>query len=391
MDAYADPEAAMRAVGVEFSDYRSEEKARLFGRLRILSVDDALDAPPRDYLLDGLIAPAEFSVWWGAPKCGKSFLLLRITYGMAQGVGLWGREAVAVPVCYVAAEGGNGIKGRIHALRKRMGPAPNFHFIAQAVDIWAPNADLDDLIKAISALGSRLVLDTLARVMGSGNESATQDMNAFVRNCLRIQEETGAHVAVVHHGGWEGSHARGSIALIGAADIVVKVSGEQGGPKTALVELAKDDDSGYPLGFDLAEVELPPDAKGRPRKTYVVEEREAPEVAKARKDGPKLSAGAESLLRHITDAIAAGQGRTDRPIPGMPPVPTISKHVLIPHLIQRGWLQVSDGVSGTGNRAGTVPKSEHTRLWKRLDLLQDKRLVGFDRESVWLAEPAQTP
>lgn len=272
MDIYADPEAAMRADGVEFKDYRPQDPNH-FGRLRVLSVEDALDAPSREHLLDGLIAPGEFSVWWGAPKCGKSFLLLRIAYGMAQGLGLWGREAVAVPVCYVAAEGGNGIKGRIHALRKRMGPAPAFHFIAQGVDLWDPKADLKDLIAAVSAFGSRfVVLDTLARVMGAGNENATPDMNAFVRNCLQIQEETGAHVAVVHHGGWEGSHARGSIALIGAADIVVKVSGDQAGPKTALVELAKDDESGYSLGFRLTEEELPPDAKGRPRKTYVVEE-----------------------------------------------------------------------------------------------------------------------
>ena len=189
MDAHSDPEAAMRDAGVVFSDYRPQDKTanpNHFGRLRVLSAEDALDAPPREHLLDGLIAPGEFSVWWGAPKCGKSFLLLRIAYGLAQGVGLWGREAVAVSVCYVAAEGGNGIKGRIHALRKRMGPAPGFHFIAQGVDLFDPEADLGDLIAAVSAFGSRfVVLDTLARVMGAGNENATPDMNAFVRNCLR--------------------------------------------------------------------------------------------------------------------------------------------------------------------------------------------------------------
>ena len=58
MDAYADPEAAMREQGVKFTTYKPEAEARdpnLFGRLRFLSVDDALDAPPREYLLDAML------------------------------------------------------------------------------------------------------------------------------------------------------------------------------------------------------------------------------------------------------------------------------------------------------------------------------------------------
>ncbi len=181
--------------------------------------------------------------------------------------------------------------------------------------------------------------------MVGGDENQTRDMNVFVANCQRIQEETGAHVAVVHHGGWNGEHSRGSIALPAAADIVVKVSGEQGGPKTALVEFAKDDESGYSLGFALAEVELPPDAKGRPRKTLIAEETEAPAQPPAGKGGPKLHAEAVSLLRHITDAINEGQGGLARPKPKMPLVQTIPKGTLIPYLVRNGWLQVSERVS----------------------------------------------
>lgn len=354
----------------------AEAPGRTFGRLRLLTVEDALNAPAREYLLDGLIAPAEFSVWWGAPKCGKSFLLLRIAYGMAQGLGMWGREAEAVSVCYVAAEGGHGIKGRIHALRKRMGAAPGFHFIAQAVDLFDPQEDLEDLIDAVKAVGARfVVLDTLARVMGAGNENATPDMNAFVRNCLRIQEETEAHVAVVHHGGWEGSHARGSIALIGAADIVVKVSGEQGGPKTALVELAKDDDSGYPLGFDLAEMELPLDAKGRPRKTFIAEEREAPPREAAREK--PLTESQRGWLSDIQDLFAAPEPAVERvPVAGMRGVRTLTRE------------EVREGLRGKGRFTmephGALTQKDRDRLREALNQLKDRRKIGMTDKLVWL-------
>ena len=56
------------------------DNERVFGRLKVLTVAHALHAPARTHILDGLIAPGEFSVWWGGPKTGKTFLLLRIGY-----------------------------------------------------------------------------------------------------------------------------------------------------------------------------------------------------------------------------------------------------------------------------------------------------------------------
>jgi RecA-family ATPase len=76
--------------------------------LRVLTIADAPSAPPRVYLLHGLMAPGELSVWWGAPKCGKSFLLLRLAYGLALGTGMWSRAAKPCRVLYVPAEGEGG-------------------------------------------------------------------------------------------------------------------------------------------------------------------------------------------------------------------------------------------------------------------------------------------
>lgn len=73
------------------------KRGKTFGRLRVLTSSDAELAPPRQHLLQGLIAPCELSVWWGPPKCGKSFLLLRVAYGLALGIGFWNLRGEAVP------------------------------------------------------------------------------------------------------------------------------------------------------------------------------------------------------------------------------------------------------------------------------------------------------
>ena len=60
--------AASRPAPISYAEPQSEPAddvalADKFGRLRVLSVEDALTAPPRTYLLEGLMAPGEMSVW----------------------------------------------------------------------------------------------------------------------------------------------------------------------------------------------------------------------------------------------------------------------------------------------------------------------------------------
>jgi hypothetical protein len=268
-----------------------------FGRLQVRSVQDALNAPRRTYLLEGIMAPGELSVWWGPPKSGKSFLMLRIAYGIALGKGIWNRKASQIPVLYIAAEGASGVNGRIRALHDSLGDADMFHHIAQSIDLYSPRPDLNDLIAAANAYKCKLVvLDTLARVMGTGDESSTRDMGAFVRNCDKIRDETEAHVAIVHHGGWEASHSRGSIALPGAAEIVIKITGKRDEPHTAEIEHAKDDEDGAVMGFELQPFELPGG-----RFTCIAREADASTAMPSR--GPKLPANTIVAHQALCDAV----------------------------------------------------------------------------------------
>ncbi|MBD0272620.1 MAG: AAA family ATPase, partial [Acetobacteraceae bacterium] len=80
MDGHHGPEAVLRAAGAREEPFAPPPPppGKAFGRLRVLTVAVALAAPPRRYLVRGLVAPGVLSLWWGAPKCGKSFLLLRL-------------------------------------------------------------------------------------------------------------------------------------------------------------------------------------------------------------------------------------------------------------------------------------------------------------------------
>lgn len=378
-------------AGAEAAPQPHPVRGREFGRLRVLSVADALDALPRTYILDGLLAERELSVWWGPPKSGKSFLMLRIAYGIPLGRGMWGREAEPMPVLYVAAEGESGVNGRIRALHGTMGDAPGFHFIAQSADLFSPDADLSSLIAAATFYRARMVVvDTLARVMGAGDENKTPDMNAFIVNMDRIREAIRAHVAVVHHGGWEGAHARGSIALIGAADLVIKVEGSRETPHSALVEYNKDGPDGDLMGFKLDVFDLPLDAKGRPRTTCIAVETDAPAnpATPAGKRPTKMDEESATLLRDLHAAFASGVGKMAIPLPDMPPVPTFQRSVLKEQLLQSGWLRLSTGLSNNEPILESIGQGEDVRLWKRLNHLKLHGKIGFNRDVLWLASEA---
>jgi hypothetical protein len=278
----------------------------MFGRLRVLTMDDIGDVSDRDYLLKGLISPAEMSVWWGPPKCGKSFLLLRVAYRIAQGKQVLGRRVKACPVLYVAAEGEAGLAGRLRAIRSELGEAPRFHLIAQPVDLLHPAGDLENLRKAADTIGAKLIaLDTLARMMAGGDENGPEDMGRFIANVGALRSYTGAHVAVVHHGTKNpaGSTPRGHGSLIGAADLVVEIAKGADGNRTATVTAAKDDPDGGAMGFKLRVIEVGTDQDGDPITTCIVEEQAEP--ATVSQGGPSLTTNEKIAMRCFDSAFKA--------------------------------------------------------------------------------------
>jgi DNA-binding transcriptional ArsR family regulator len=81
-----------------------------------------------------------------------------------------------------------------------------------------------DAIEAKAGRPTLVIVDTLARCF-VGDENSTKDMGEFIQGIDTIKRKTEATVLVVHHTGKDSSReARGSSALLAAADTMIKAS-----------------------------------------------------------------------------------------------------------------------------------------------------------------------
>jgi hypothetical protein len=300
-EPHADPEALLQAAGAVI-----ETPPRQHGRLILRTPGELMAMPARKYLLQGLFAPCELSLIWGQPKTGKSFLALRLAYGLALGMGMWGRKAPRpLRVLYIAAEGMGGMGTRLKALAELGDPGEAFMVITQAAEIGHPGSDLPSILEAVKAhRADFVVIDTLARTFGTGNEDSAQDMGRFVAACDAVRE-AGAHVLVVHHGAKStvAQTPRGSGALMGACDLILQVSkGAEAAPSLCIVQACKDDEDGAGLPFRLEVVTVGEREDRTPIETCRAEEAQP---AAGRKGAPKLKGQPAQAASFLNDAVVA--------------------------------------------------------------------------------------
>lgn len=198
-------------------------------RITLLDIDEIENMPAPAWLIDGILTKGGLSLTWGKSGALKSFVAADMALCIATGHPWQGRAVQQGLVIYVAAEGAYGLARRIVGWRRTKGrdlPKPSFRLVPHTIALTGE--DLQHLIAAIVAIGEApvlIVLDTLARTFGAGDENRQADMNAYVTAADRLREATGANVMIVHHSGvHEESRERGSNVLRGAADTVINVT-----------------------------------------------------------------------------------------------------------------------------------------------------------------------
>ena len=351
-------------------------------RFQLLSVAQIIAMGVRSYLLKGIMSPGELSVWWGAPKCGKSFLALYIAYMLSMGRMVFGRRVRKCRVLYLACEGRSGLRARVEILQMRLGQSDGFQALAEPLNLFDPG-DTETLVQLVKAHTFDLVVvDTLNRVMAGGDENSSADMGKLIGNLDRLRIETGAHVQVIHHGVKGGDSKRGPRghgSLVGAADAVVEVIAPENGRRTATVTDAKDDTSGRAMSFDLEVVELSPDDDGDARTTcLVVEQRgDTPRAAP-----PRLTPKEAGWWTDLQDMFATPRLAEMRaPMPGMGSVLTMTRQ------------QVRDGFRAKGRFAATadqgLTRADITKQSTMLNALKDKAKLSMTAELVWLVSRGQ--
>lgn len=235
--------------------------------------DDIKDEPV-DWLIEGVIPKKAFVALYAPPASFKSFVALDIAECIATTRPFLGKEVKQQgAVLYIAGEGHGGIGARIKALKVHHDTpqgAP-VYFLRRQVNLRSSQQDIQDLAQAIDELQAiqgiqfqLIVIDTLARAFGGGNENASEDMGAFITAAGAIQQRYDSALLVVHHAGKDATKGlRGHSSLLGAVDTELEIIRIEDAPKGILhISKQKDGEDGQRMGFQMVTVDIGTSALG---------------------------------------------------------------------------------------------------------------------------------
>lgn len=356
-----------------------EAPAARSSRLPAVWYGEEDNAPPLAWLAKGLLTEGGLSTVFGGPGTTKTFLVLDFALHVAHGRDWFDRPVSAGGVVYVSGEGGAGVRQRMKAWRQEKGGAARAPFVlvpssinlfdgAEGVDILV--ADVRDHQAVMETPVRLVVLDTLSRMIGSGDEDRARDINVVVQKAEHIQKETGAHVMIVHHSGKDRDRGmRGSNALLGAVDTAIELTRYESGICEAKAVKIKDGDGVDPFCYRLSSVTLGADDEGDPITSCVVEPvGDSPGCGRAR---PKLSDREEIARRCLAELLAdeSVTRRVSRRDIGVTPCVTVEQ-----------WREaVRDQLSDEGD-------STFRKIWERTrNALIRRAFVGTEGGLVWLA------
>ena len=229
---------------------------------------DDIEDEPVEWLVQGVIPQRSFVALYAPPASFKSFVALDIAECIATGRAFLGNQiSKQGAVLYIAGEGHGGIGTRIKALKIHHGTPEGtpVYFLRRQVNLRSSQTDLKDLVQAIDDLKAiheihfeMIIIDTLARAFGGGNENASEDMGAFITAAGAIQGKYECSLLVVHHAGKDATKGlRGHSSLLGAVDTeleIIRIEGAQP-PKGILhISKQKDGEDGQRIGFRMVEV-----------------------------------------------------------------------------------------------------------------------------------------
>ena len=241
-------------------------------KLDLVHASEAIkNIKPPQFVIKNVLEKDSLTLLYGSAKAGKSFVSISMAASVSMGIDWFDHKTKEGLVVYLAGEGQRGIARRLLAwqqLNRYSLEKSKFHFSTRGAQLLNDSEAVllrDEILKLQDHYGASpqmIVIDTLARNFGAGNENSTEDMNRFVASIDRyLREEFGSAIVLVHHTGHDAaSRARGSSVLPAAVDWSYQVTREDDDEHTMLLDfeqtLIKD---GKPLPnkrFQFQEVEL---------------------------------------------------------------------------------------------------------------------------------------
>lgn len=216
------------------------------------------------YLVADFLETECLAMLFGDPGCGKSFLAVDLALSVATGTGFHGRKALAGPVVYLAGEGHNGLMRRIEAWPKeqKVDVKQCPLFLSQSAAQFLNDELVREVAAAVEAVKDAfgtpvlIIVDTVARSFGGGDENSTPDMTKFVAALDQFRERYACTILLVHHTGHtDKKRARGNMALKGALDAEYRVEKKRDGVVIECTKM-KDAPEPPPIHFSLMSIEL---------------------------------------------------------------------------------------------------------------------------------------
>jgi hypothetical protein len=333
----------------------------------------AFDTTPA-YLVKGLIPRIGLCVFWGPPKCGKSFLVFDLLMHVALDWKYRDRRVQQGAVVYCAFEGQAGLRNRVEAFRQRKlaegaGGVP-FYLIADAMNLIADHPALIASVRA--ALGdtkpAAIALDTLNRSL-AGSESDDRDMANYIKAADALRMAFDCAIVIVHHCGHEGTRPRGHSSLTGAIDAQIGVKRDAADNIIATVELMKDGPQGDEFASRLEAVEIGTDDDGDEITSCIIVPVEglAPQKNKPKKL-PAAAANAFKALHEVIDDAGTVP-------PCDPYVPPATKTVTIEQWRAQA---LKRGLSGSAD-----PKMKQQAFRRAFDCLIVNNRIAVSQPYVW--------
>ena len=201
-----------------------EETNKQFGKMRIFSMPELMDThfPSRPCIIENLL-PAGTYLLAGAPKIGKSFLVLQMAYQVSTGEPFLGFSPRQGTVLYLALEDTcERLQKRLAQMTERDSPDLVLSVLADTLE--------EDLLEHLenflfeSPETVLVIIDTLQRIRGqtpdNGSYAADYDTIAKLK---AFSDQRGIALLLVHHTRKEGAEdvfgtISGTNGILGAAD-----------------------------------------------------------------------------------------------------------------------------------------------------------------------------
>jgi hypothetical protein len=193
----------------------------------LLTERDLAMMPEPAPMVEGLTYAAQVSALVSMPGVGKSTLASALGLSVVYERPFLGhRIAASGPVVYVLGEGN--VQGKVRAWKAEQGlpddESTGFQVFPAHINLMSPR-HVEAFIAHIGSVSPVVVVyDTLARCGVGADENSSRDMGLLLEAVDRVRRGTNAHQLILHHTTKDGATERGSGALRGAVDTLMKLT-----------------------------------------------------------------------------------------------------------------------------------------------------------------------